>query len=366
MRTAFFLGVLLLSGAFRSVAQGIQFFEGTWEEALELAKKQHKIIFVDAYTTWCGPCKQMAKEVFTQEEVGQFYNKNFINVKLDMEKGEGIGFGQKYQVTSFPTLLFINEKGEVVNSAKGSRPPDQFIALGKATLNRVDKSTDYEEQYEAGERSPEFLRAYAYSLLLAGKPTLKIANEYLRSQSDLQTPSNLEFLFDFTTEADSRLFDLLLQHRQSIAQSQTAAQIESKITEACRATARKAIEYQSSDLLREAVSKLLQALPSAKETAAMLEVNYYFGVHDNAKALDLSDKYLKKFGKEDAGKYFERASFALNYIGDAAALKKAEGWAKKAYSLKKDYPTGELYAQILDRLGKPDEAAAVRNELRRG
>ena len=98
MRYYFFLllanfGVMAAGSA--QVEEGIKFFEGTWEEALTLAKKEHKIIFVDAYTTWCGPCKQMAKDVFTQKEVGDFYNKSFINVKLDMEKGEGIGFSQK-------------------------------------------------------------------------------------------------------------------------------------------------------------------------------------------------------------------------------------------------------------------------------
>ena len=70
--------------------QGIIFFEGTWKEALEKAKKEDKLVFVDSYTTWCGPCIKMAKNVFTQESVGSFYNQNFINIKLDMEKEDGV------------------------------------------------------------------------------------------------------------------------------------------------------------------------------------------------------------------------------------------------------------------------------------
>lgn len=363
MRNFLFL-MLLCSTAANSWAQGIQFFEGSWEEALKAAAQQRKLIFVDAYTTWCGPCKQMAKDVFTQEEVSNFYNKNFINVKLDMEKGEGIGFGQKYKVTSYPTFLYIDEKGEVVNTAKGSRPADQFIALGKATLNRVDKSTDYEEQYEEGERSAEFLRAYAYSLLMTGKPSLKIANEYLRTQTDLNAQENLDFIYDFTTEADSRLFDLLMQNKAKFIADQGEEPFKKKVQAACDATVRKAIEYQSDDLLKEAQTKYEQADPAyGKEYGLLMEITYYFGRQDNSKVLEISDKYIKKYAKNNAAKYYDRAAFLLNYVDDAAALAKAEEWAKKAFELKKEYPIGDVYAKLLERNGKSKEAAAVRREL---
>jgi thioredoxin-related protein len=212
------LCVFLYLLSFQANAQnkGIIFFEGSWEDALAKAQKEHKIIFVDAYTTWCGPCKRMSAEVFTDAAVGEYFNKNFVNLKIDMEKSEGIKFGQKYEVSSYPTLLFIDAEGKEVNVAKGSRPADQFLALAKATLNGLDNSADYAEKYEAGERSPEFLRAYAYQLQMADKPTLKIANDYLRTQKDLTTVSNLEFLLDFCTESDSRIFDLLCQHQAAV------------------------------------------------------------------------------------------------------------------------------------------------------
>ena len=80
------LVIFICLAAFAYAQEGIQFFGGNWEEAIETAKKEHKLIFVDAYAEWCGPCKRMAKEVFTQKELGDFFNKYFINVKMDMEK----------------------------------------------------------------------------------------------------------------------------------------------------------------------------------------------------------------------------------------------------------------------------------------
>ena len=104
----FIFSLIILFAATSLQAAGIDFFQGTWEEALEKAKKEDKLIFVDAYTTWCGPCKRMSKQVFTQNEVGEFYNKNFISMKIDMEKTPGRKFQRKYPVSAFPTLYYID------------------------------------------------------------------------------------------------------------------------------------------------------------------------------------------------------------------------------------------------------------------
>ena len=110
---------------------GIQFTSISFEEALKLAKKEKKNIFLDAYASWCGPCKMLKKNIFTQKEVGDFYNSNFINMAIDMEQGEGPQLAQKYKVQAYPTLLFINHKGEVIGSALGYHQADEIIALGK-------------------------------------------------------------------------------------------------------------------------------------------------------------------------------------------------------------------------------------------
>lgn len=117
-----------------SQSRGIQFFQGTWKEALALAAKENKPLFVDAYTAWCGPCKYMAAHVFTIDSVGEYYNKNFINYKIDMEKGEGPAFAAEYRVTAYPTLLYINSKGKVIHRVLGLRQPDQLIQEGKRAL----------------------------------------------------------------------------------------------------------------------------------------------------------------------------------------------------------------------------------------
>jgi len=100
---------------------------------LGLAKKENKLIFLDVYATWCGPCKKLKSKTFSDKEVGDFYNQTFINVALDGEKGEGLELARKYGVRGYPTLLFIDANGKVVSGTSGYHNPSEFIALGKAS-----------------------------------------------------------------------------------------------------------------------------------------------------------------------------------------------------------------------------------------
>ena len=97
--------------------QGIEFFDGSWDEVLAEAKKKRRLVFVDAYTTWCGPCKMMARNTFTDSGVGEFHNENFINYKFDMEKGEGLELSVLYDVKVYPALLFVDSEGNLLHRA---------------------------------------------------------------------------------------------------------------------------------------------------------------------------------------------------------------------------------------------------------
>ena len=110
--------------------EGIQFKKISFEQALKEAKTSNKLIFMDAYAEWCGPCKYMAAKVFTNEEVGKLFNDKFINLKIDMEKGEGPALAAKYQVRACPTLFFIDGDGKVVKKVLGAQPADKLIAIG--------------------------------------------------------------------------------------------------------------------------------------------------------------------------------------------------------------------------------------------
>jgi thioredoxin 1 len=114
--------------------EGLVFFKGTWQETLEKAEKEDKLIFLDAYASWCGPCKAMQQNVFQTQKLGEFYNANFINVKIDMEKGEGPALSAKYGVRAYPSLFFIDSDGQVVKSALGYQNVNKLLKLGEDAL----------------------------------------------------------------------------------------------------------------------------------------------------------------------------------------------------------------------------------------
>ncbi len=116
----------------RPKEEGIQFSEASWATVLKQAKAEKKIIFLDTYASWCGPCKQLQKNVFTKKDVADYFNKQFINVKIDIEKGEGPALAQVYPTEYLPTLLFINGNGKVLKKVIGYQSPQELLAAGKS------------------------------------------------------------------------------------------------------------------------------------------------------------------------------------------------------------------------------------------
>lgn len=115
-------------------AAEIRFIEDAWAEALKRAAAQNKYIFVDAYATWCGPCKMLKAQTFTDPKVAAFYNKNFINVSIDMEKGMGPQLARQWQMEAYPTLIIFNPKGKPVLGTVGFVNPDRLLQFGKEAL----------------------------------------------------------------------------------------------------------------------------------------------------------------------------------------------------------------------------------------
>lgn len=120
MKNILFISVLVLSVAFLTtsfclnsgsagaiVDEKINFLKGDLETAGQKAKEEEKLIFVDTYADWCRPCKMMDKQVFTDENVIEYFNDNFVAVKIDGEKGNGPDFMKKYNIRAYPTFVIM-------------------------------------------------------------------------------------------------------------------------------------------------------------------------------------------------------------------------------------------------------------------
>ncbi|HBG24031.1 MAG TPA: hypothetical protein DEO54_05720 [Rikenellaceae bacterium] len=172
MKRAFVFTIyMLITFGIYAQGKGVVFQNITLQEALKKAKeskKGPKLIFMDCYTDWCGPCKEMTNNVFPQEVCGTFFNANFINVKFDMEKGEGLDIAKRYSVSVYPTFLILDSDGNEVNRVIGSDRAENFIEKVKIAMDPANAPKAKYEVYNK-ERSSENLYAYITSLRNAYK-----------------------------------------------------------------------------------------------------------------------------------------------------------------------------------------------------
>ncbi len=112
----------------------INFFKGTWNEALKKSADENKPIFLDVSTSWCMWCKILKHKTFTDPDVAKYYNANFINVEIDAEVGEGVLIAQQYQVSSYPSLFVINKNQKIILAQNGYIGADSFIEFGKSAI----------------------------------------------------------------------------------------------------------------------------------------------------------------------------------------------------------------------------------------
>ncbi len=358
MKKLFFLLVLSVFFAAAGFSQGIEFFHGSLDEALRKAKAEEKLVFIDCFTTWCGPCKRMAAQVFPDAEVGAFFNENFISLKIDMEKEAGPAISDKYIVSAYPTLLFLDTEGKLMQKKVGALSADVLLDAAKKVIGKTEQLSDFSKLYEEGNREPETILGYVKVLNRSGKPSLKVANDYLKTQKDLTTPFNLKFIFEATSEADSRIFDLLVENREKISAQEKPAMVDARIQKACDGTVRKAIEYKSPDLLKEAQSKMQKHLPErAEKWGWAAEMQYFAALKDVDGYLSACKDCQKKDVKGDAARLLQLAKDLMAYFPqEPKAAKQAEKWLETAAK------NGGLpeywfqYAKVLQHNGKKSDA----------
>jgi len=150
--------------------KGIHFDHNTnWKGILAKAKAENKYIFVDCFTTWCGPCKYMSNNIFPMEEVGNFYNDKFINVAMQFDStindaenikaryADAVFIFKEYKISGYPTFLFFSPDGELLQRKSGGGDAKQFITIGTNALDPEKQYYTQIKKYNAGQRDSTFL-----------------------------------------------------------------------------------------------------------------------------------------------------------------------------------------------------------------
>jgi thiol-disulfide isomerase/thioredoxin len=172
------LFLLLASFTLPSYGGGINFrYDSTFAQALSEARLENKLIFMDCYASWCGPCRRLAATVFMDSIVGDYFNSHYINVRFDMEMGDGINIARRYHIYAYPTLLWIDSIGNVINTQLGCADVD--------TLMKVAKNVHYTNISEI--TNIEFVNIYPNPISSRAEISIKsdIAQDLVLSLNDL-------------------------------------------------------------------------------------------------------------------------------------------------------------------------------------
>lgn len=214
--------------------QGIHFQELAFNEAIVKARQENKFVLLDCYTSWCGPCKKMATEVFTLKKAGDYFNDRFVSIKVDMEKGEGPEIAKRFQVGTYPTFIIFKSDGSIVSRFSGSCDIDGFIAFAEAGINSKVSYDELAKKYESGKMKDNEIFTYIRALSAGGeyKLAVEIANRLLVSAKERRKISkDYWFLYEdrVITPMESEHFDFIIQNKSKFDKLIGKERVEQKI-----------------------------------------------------------------------------------------------------------------------------------------
>ncbi len=352
------LTVLALMHCGLILSQNITFREeSNWEKILAISKVENKFIFVDAQTTWCRPCKEMEKTVFTDSSVASFYNKNFISVKFDMEKGDGKMLTKKYNVYYFPTYLFIDSAGNLMHRNHSMMPVEAFLGLGKNALNIDSQYFSQKLRYKKGERSLVFLKQLSFMSKNAFDEefTTEISCAYLKLKPNWFDNETLEFIKEFTKTVDNPNIEFIFNNRDifktkfgnryvTFLEENTLVNDviqHSYINENDESiNIQKAKKYVNTYINNSFADKLLSKVQLRK---------YQFDKDSNLLSFALS--HFDKYPSENVQNLGYASWLVIENTDDISILKKATTWALKAAAIESNFETNDTLANLYYKIG---------------
>lgn len=360
--------------------KGTHFEHGlSWQQVKEKAKKENKYLFVDCFTTWCGPCKHMAKAIFPQEKVGDFFNKNFVNVKVQFDKtkddseevkkwyADAEAIAKKFEINAYPTFLVFSPQGQLVHKIIGGGDADVFIA-------KVQKALSPETQYytllakeKTARLSPENLMDLANAARDAYEEenALKYTDAYLATQKDLSTKTNLGFLSTRIVDSKSKGFEVFLKNpekvdalfgkgvAQRVFENIIYGEVYSK--------------FDTTNDIDSLITATVSKYPSVdiRERTSLYKI--YFYVHrknwDHYGNAVLS--YMSRYGAEAEANLLNYFAWGVfENCNDADLITDALKWSKRSVdeTQGKNAKYLNTYANLLYKLDRKEDAIAVQQQ----
>ncbi|WP_163514739.1 thioredoxin domain-containing protein [Gelidibacter japonicus] len=338
----------------------IDFQETNFDGLLAKAAKENKLIFIDCYTSWCAPCKWMDKNVFVKQEVYEFYNKSFINAKIDMEKGEGPELGKRFGVQSYPTYLFINSKGELVHKATSKMEAEEFITEGKKAIDPSKALGSLSQKYDEGIMTNEEMLDYLMALnQIRDSKTNQVYDKLLSNVDDswLKSVSGWRLIEAFVYDDTHKLFKFLDANKQHYIDLIGINAVNKVYKRALTRNIYRTSKNTDAKLFFEQLDSL-KKLSDTPRDVAIIHSAFYANTDNADEFIKTTNDYVNNYLQDDPETIaFIARSAAREEQKNMAILKQAAHIIDKAYKMDPDnYGTVGTYAQILSAIGEKKKA----------
>lgn len=358
-----------------SAQEGIRFNETkTWAETLKSAGAADKLIFVDCYTDWCGPCRWMDANVFVAGPVADYFNEQFVNVKIDMEKGEGVALAKQYKIQSYPTFLFVNSKGEVVHRTGGRMTMEEFLQEGKNAFDPKRRISHLNEIYEAGNTDLAFLFNFYTALNRTDRTKAeKIANEITDkiSNEELKTELGWHVIQKLARNESEKLGSFFMLNQTAFEAWSSQEEREELKDRLITSTMYGLMRGDNEHAFMKKLDYFKKSKSSKqREQGVMLEAEYYFSNNRFEDYLRLTRSALNNELKDNA----ERLSFLARRSSrgtsdkpqtSEAVLKQAYLMAKRAVELEpEEYSIQSTFAQVCLLIKNKEEGLTAAKKTR--
>ena len=341
------------------------FFDGTWKEAFAEAKKQNKYLFIDCYTDWCGWCKVADKKTFPDEDVAAFLNENFVSVKVDMERGEGVELAMKYRVTGFPSYLMFTPDGSYAHKMTGYiEKPADFIDQVKMALDEANRSA-YPAKLTDNVAFPAFYEsAYANRDQKEKKtsPEMGDVDAWVAEQKDLKTIAAWSVIYRFPlNESNTERF---LDDREAFVNVFGKAEVLDKIGSIANQKLGVALKTQKESDLLVALDFADRYMDEHKEeNKAYYRLRFCEGKGDWTEYAKCAQGMIDFHGLENHLGGVNNYSWTI-YLNtdDKDVLNTAIGWMKRVVEIDPLYMYLDTYAALHFKAGNYDQALLWANK----
>lgn len=335
---------------------GIKFETETFQNILDKAKKENKLVFLDAFASWCGPCKMLEKNVFTKQEVGTYYNSHFINARFDMEKGEGRDIARKYSITSYPSLLFLNGNGEVVYKGKGYMDVADFLGMGKDVLDPENSLEKRIEKFHAGESQPDFLMKLMKDVSNNDfEFAQKVSERYFKvKEKEELTKEDAGVLLYFTKNSDDENFKVFEKRKPELLKM-IPENVLNDFEKQIRLTTivKKAVDYtnyQINDAYLVAEATKVIGEKDAKTLSSKLRMDFYFNYKNYPEYEKAAVEYYQNPADFSAEELNQISWDFFLYVSNPASLKNAVEWSTESIKKQEDNINTDTLARIYYKL----------------